>query len=270
MRCQIIIAILTLFLLNSGIQSQPRFQWVNTYGESPRGADFNDVYLSIEGNFALCGRINRDANAHFGWIVLLDGGTREVLFSTEIGEDGDYILFHSLVEVDGGGFLAAGYDHHHNGGDFIATRVSNEGEVLWTEFYGDNFRQHCYAVIELKNGNFLLAGFDREGGGSEVGYLIEIDSEGEVIWEENYREERYQVFSSIRETDDGYLLAGASNHDGWLLKVNEIGEVIWSQTYSRDIVDHEFGEYFSSLISCPGGYLSRWVPSEWMGTVYQL
>ncbi len=255
MKFQVCFLLLILCLFSTESNSQPRIQWANTYCEEPRGAKFYDVYLTLEGDFALCGQTARGANAHFGWITLIDSETLDVLFNLELGEDGDYIQFNSIVEVDGGGFLAAGTDCRRNGHDFQATRVTNEGDLLWTEYYGDGDLQACNAVIELKSGNFLLAGWERERGAGEWGYLVQINGEGELIWEEIYRGEGQRKFTSIRETDDGYLLAGINDGDGWLLKVNDIGEVIWSQTYERDMDEQPFYENFHCIISCPGGYL---------------
>ncbi|MBT3233467.1 MAG: T9SS type A sorting domain-containing protein [Calditrichaeota bacterium] len=255
MKFQAITILLVLFLFCPETHSQPGFQWVNTFHEIRFGSTFKDVYQAVDGNFALCGQRPMDGFSKPGWILLINRESREVIFDLEIGGEGDFIYLNSIVEIDGGGFLAAGTDSRHNGSDVIAVRVTAEGDTIWKRHYGDNLLQACEAVIELKNGNFLLAGSYRNEGNVDAGYLLQIDGGGDVIWEEIYNEFERSHFTSIRETDDGYLLAGNMHLSGWLLKVNDIGEVIWSNTFDRGEDGNQSWEYFISIISCPDGHL---------------
>ena len=244
-----------LFLYNSSF-SQARLQWIHMYGESRWGAEFTDVYLTENQDFAVCGYRATNGETKLGWISLIDGESLDQIFDYRHGEERDYIILNSIIEVDGGGFLAAGTDSRHNEGDMVAIRVDSEGELVWIEHYGDDFGDGCKAVIELKSGSFLLGGFNQSEDHWSDGYLVEIDAEGEIIWEETYGDEFNQSINGLRETEGGYLAAGRWDYNGWLLKVNDNGEEDWSQIYSRDVDGMPpFSESFQDIISCQGGYL---------------
>jgi hypothetical protein len=259
-----IIILVTLLLFGCNIHRNSTIEWVKTYGENKWGAKFRDVCLTSKGNFALCGQKSKTGMNKHGWILLVNGETLEIIFEVDVGGEGKmFVQLNSIVEVESGGFLAAGVDSRINKGDFVAVRISSDGELLWTNYYGDDFKEACRDAIQDKNGNYLLAGYNNlaeHNGPKEIwreGYLVQIDEDGKVVWEKTYGGLENREFTSLCEVEGGYLLAGILDGDGWFLKVSEEGEIIWTRTYNRDEEEclWKFAESFNNILHCPDGFL---------------
>ena len=83
-----------LFLYNSSF-SQARLQWIHMYGESRWGAEFTDVYLTENQDFAVCGYRATNGETKLGWISLIDGESLDQIFDYRHGEERDYIILNS-------------------------------------------------------------------------------------------------------------------------------------------------------------------------------
>jgi len=246
-----------MLIATIAIAQPPRDQWAHAYGDS-LNESFWDVYLTEAGNYACAGKkVAEPRNIGDAWLIVANEHGDEIINET-YGVQGVTERFHSLIEVDGGGFLMAGYVISRPSNIF-AVRADADGEEIWVNEYGGDGSDNCWAVIELKDGNFLLAGQsasapDSLAIGRSDGYLLKIDPDGEIIWERWYGSERTDCFYGMREVNNGILLAGVVNGMGWLLKTDDEGEV----EYQR-IIDEGWGAYQAlySLISCRGeGFLA--------------
>lgn len=127
----------------------------------------------------------------------------------------------------------------------------------WNKCYGGSDDDMAYAIIPSHNGGFLIAGNTRSDDGdismnhgSSDFWVIKIDDNGEILWEETYGTGVYESASAITGTQDGnYIVAGRKNMVGgdpmntdfWIVKINDSGGVIWQKSFggsSFDIPSH--------------------------------
>ncbi|MBT7788452.1 MAG: T9SS type A sorting domain-containing protein [Calditrichaeota bacterium] len=228
--------------------AQPPPEWARNYGDQFN--DFlRDVYLTADGGYAMCGRkqINEN-NAGSAWIVVTDIAGN-VIFSNDYGDLEEREQLWTIIEVEGGGFIAGG--HGDRPWSVWVLRVNALGDEIWRRNFGERENGRCHAVIELKAGTFMIAGQD-----NGQGYLANINDQGGVIWERWYGDRDAVTFYSMRETDNGILVAGTGGEDAYLVMASpEDGEVVWDSFYQSQHMEGEQYNSFRSIISCEGGFV---------------
>jgi len=159
-----------------------------------------------------------------------------------------------VIQPEEGGFLLAGYyRRHEHRYDIYVVRTDEMGDTLWTRFYGGDDRDNGEDIIQIENGDFILACYTESYGlESGNGYIMQIDSDGEIVWDRTYQEALY-LLKIISITDNRYALVGIANGswDAIFMIIDEDGDVIFSETYGGD--GGEFGR--GVLQTEDGGYL---------------
>ena len=95
---------------------------------------------------------------------------------------------------------------------------------------------------------------DSFGRGGTDGWLVKVDSDGNLVWTISYGGKSLDQFSSISKTNSGdYILSGStqsqsSNEDMWVIKIDENGNDIWEKTYGS--IDDD---YAVSIKEIPSG-----------------
>ena len=125
------------------------------------------------------------------FMVPLQGDT--IITSTIFGGLGDDGI-RSLIQLDDGGFIAAGATASWGLGgepyeplDFWLVRLDEDLNILWNQTYGTN-RTEWYPFLALcSDGGFALAGYtvvNKSGSYDADVLLIRIDENGNHLWNE--------------------------------------------------------------------------------------
>ncbi len=245
------VLLVSLFIATS-ITAQPREAWALFYG-GPGDEEFVDVYATSDSGYVMTGRTSSRVDSIIArsdlWIVKVN---REGGLEWQRGYDlfvrNDRDLGSSIIETDDGGFLVGGI---HRQRDFIAIKVTVDGQLEWERVFGGGAISWCNAVIETKGDTYLLGGTIRGEEGYQ-GYAVMVDRDGEVIWERMYDREQSSSINAIRESPgNGFLLAGSQIGAFSLLNVDGDGEVIWSRLYG---LGENFRGSAKCLVSVDQGY----------------
>lgn len=171
------------------------------------------------------------------------------------GNDGAY----SVMQTKEGGYALAGFaTSGGNNHDFWLIKTDSTGIVQLTKTYGGYGIDDAYSVIETLDGGYALAGFtNSSGAGNYDGWLVKLDSEGNMQWNNTYGGATADDLYIVVQTDDGgYALVGYSTSfgagaaDGRLVKVDSSGNLVWSQTYGGAGVD----DAVNMVQTSDGGY----------------
>jgi len=165
---------------------------------------------------------------------------------------------------DGGYVLAGGTESKGAGGeDGWVTKVNSTGYEQWTKTYGGPGPDEFESVAVCPDGGYVLAGefFSSDSNGSD-GWVLKLDSAGNVQWNRLYGGAHVDLFDSVAVCQDGgFLLAGvtdsmgAGSGDGWVVKLDSAGDTQWSRTFGGPDYDH-----LNSVDVCPdGGYIAAGV-----------
>jgi len=174
-----------------------------------------------------------------------------------LGED----VANAVQPTSDGGYIMAGYTNSSGAGGFDAwlIKTNPDGHEIWQRTFGGMNDDYASSVLATSDGCFILAGFtSSSGAGSDDGWLIKVDSDGNEIWQRTYGGTYSDWVNSVQPTSDGgYIMAGPTWHsntfssDAWLIKVDSEGRAIWQRTFSG-----AGNDWVESVQSTPdGGYI---------------
>ena len=108
-------------------------------------------------------------------------------------------------------------------------------------------------VTPIEDGGYIAVGVTKTfGAGDEDVYLVRTSSEGELLWFKTYGGIDQDYGWSVRETPDGFVLAGftksfgAGGFDCYLIKTDSTGVVDWSRTFGGATDDRCWGMALTS------------------------
>ncbi len=233
-------------------------EWRKTYG----GSSFDracTLLQTADGGFVLAGITNSYGTGDSDiWLVKTNANGTSQWNQTYGGQENDYVS--SIIQVEDGGFLLVGTTHSFGAGgsDMWLIKTDSNGSVQWNQTYGKQQYEHGSSIIQAIDGGYALAGktYSYGAGGSDM-WLIKIDSNGTIQWNQTYGETNYEETCTLLQTvDGGFILAGNTQ---WyatsiisnilLIKVDTNGTILWNQTFG----DSSSNEFVASMIQTMDG-----------------
>jgi len=153
---------------------------------------------------------------------------------------------------------------------------NKENVITWDKTFGGSSDDMGFSIIQTENGGYAIAGYaifprieKKSDWRSKLGYIIlekskrqdfwiiKLDKNGNMEWDEVFGEDMTDVARSIIQTKDaGYAVAGsiwtkyARKQDFWLIKLGENGNKEWETTFNKDKDDIAY----SIIQTKDGGY----------------
>ncbi len=191
------------------------------------------------------------------WQKSLGGSGMDELFDLKTTIDGGYLLAGSSSSaVDGNKTVP------NNGSvDFWLIKLNADGDTIWQKNIGGSGVEYLHSIEATSNGGFLLGGGSNspvsgdktEGSFGNMDYwVLEIDANGNVLWDKTIGGSLDDHLFSAKPTGDGgYILAGSSrsnitglktsplygNYDYWVLKLDANRNIVWQKSYGGDKVE---------------------------------
>jgi len=168
-------------------------------------------------------------------------------------------LSYDILPVSGGYFIVGwtassdGNISTNNGlSDGWVVKINTEGGIVWEKNYGGTKGDNIYRIFPAGQEEYYLIGTSNSSDG-DISFdpypttwdlwLLKINSQGNIIWEEIYGGNGDETVWTGTTTDDGGLVSlvwtgsndgDVSNHyglyDAWMIKVNSDGEKQWDFT----------------------------------------
>jgi hypothetical protein len=232
--------------------------WQKTIG----GAG-NDVFNSIEdvgnGAYILAGYTESSSTGDVGisrggrdaWVVKLNEGTRNIIWSKNFGGSGTETLTSVKLTTDDN-YIVAGNSNSNNSGDvstshgvedFWILKLNAGGDTAWTKLMGGSGTDRIFDLVITSDGGCVLAGYtgsndgDVSGNhGSGDGWLVKLGTGGRKLWSKVIGGSADdQLFSLVKLPDGSIVTAGfaaSSNsgdinitshgsYDDWLVKLKD-------------------------------------------------
>lgn len=243
--------------------------WMRRFG-NPIDSVFHTGRAAIEavnGDFLMVGEgyENASSDTAKGFIVRTDHDGNEI-WRKYIG-DGLSNGFLSIANALDGGFLVSGsilYSGWNK--NMWVVRISQDGQVLWQEEYGEQGFRDTGAHLSIGNisDTFLVSGgssiFSQSDSFDSYPYITKIDGAGNIIWENTFGDHEFDtgIISIKPATDGGYIGAGLSlstefgGYIGFLVRIAENGDSLWRRNYQwvegnhsffRDVINSENGGF---------------------------
>ena len=184
-----------------------------------------------------------------GWVVKIDtSGTQVWTRSIGSGAGYPYETFYSVEQCFDGGFILGGHTDTYGSGaeDFLLTKLSSNGDSLWTYPFGGTNDDECHSVVQVVDSGFIMTGETKSfGNGSPTAgfdvWVVKTDQDGDSLWSEVYGGTLSDVAEGIIQTTEReFLITGWSNsfavgsYDIWLLKIGRKEsppDSLWSYVY---------------------------------------
>ncbi len=264
--------------------------WQKTIGGNGQ-EKLNSIIQTIDGGYLIGGSSSSDVSgekteANRGnldyWIIKLNKSGNIQWQKTYGGSQFD--LLKSVVQTKEGGYLLAGYSNSVASGDKIENNIGvgdywiiktdDKGDILWQRTLGGDKDDQLNCLIKLVDGSYVLGGNSNsnatnnksKGSKGTDFWVLKIDEDGEIIWQETYNYGKIDVLTSIVENPDGTMLIGGyaqsevmgtsmkdkeGINDYIALKINNKGEEIWDKIVGSN------GEDLmkKTIVTRDGGYL---------------
>lgn len=287
--------LLTVFLLFvSGwcVGQAPAIEWQKCYGGTS-SESVSDIQPTNDGGYIVAGTsrsADGDVTSNHGendlWIVKLDD-EGSIQWQKSLGGPGSDSPA-DIKETFDGGYIIAGLttanggdvSGYHNSGwsvpgfyDGWVVKIDSVGNIDWQICLGGTgASEMSTSVLQLADSGYIVAGKVNSsdgnvtclGHGNGDGWIVKLNTNGEIIWQECYGGSGDESFMTIQETfAGGFILAANStsvdgdvtgnhgNTDYWIVKLDTLGVIEWQKSYGgiggdvvRDIQSTSDGGYF--------------------------
>jgi hypothetical protein len=222
--------------------------WSKTYGGTKIDG-FSSVHEFPDGGFLLAGSTQSDdydIPGNMGdfdaWVLRIDSQGEIIGNNTYGGSGGESASFWGKDEQ--GNLLFGGHTGSKDGDvssnkgklDYWLFKTDQEGELIWSKTYGGSDRERLAGVVSHGDHFILFGSSFSEDGDVKENYgeishndiwIVEINDTGEIIWSKNYGGSRPDYASEMIETNNGYLLLGASESKDYDVSKNHGGRDVW-------------------------------------------
>lgn len=177
------------------------------------------------------------------WQKSLGGSSHDNALTVHNTSDGGYVL--AGLSLSNNGDVSG----NHGGYDFWLVKITADGTIQWQKSLGGSFDEIPYDMQNTSDGGFIIAGssFSNNGDvtgnhGFKDGWVVKLNSSGDIQWQKSLGGSDDDEIMSIRRTNDGnFIVAGATrsndgdvagNHGGWdywVVKLSFNGTLQWQK-----------------------------------------
>lgn len=275
---------LLLLLVFKCFGQAPSIEWQRCFG----GTSYDNGFCVIEttdGGYAFVGETfsnNGNVSLNNGsadiWVVKTNS-TGEILWEKTFGGSSDESGY-DIKQTSDGGYVITGetlsndndFTVNHGLKDVFVIKLNSDGTVIWKKCYGGTSREYGQEIQQTTDGGYIVFGRTTSEDGNiatSLGnydfWLIKLDAEGNLMWENVYGGSFDDMGMSVKQTsDNGYVIAGYTNsldghslgnhsafYDCLVLKLDQAGNVVWNKLIGGTVSDY----CYSIIETADGGFV---------------
>ncbi|MBI3190812.1 PQQ-binding-like beta-propeller repeat protein [archaeon] len=235
--------------------------WEKSYGGNrfegglsvQQTSDGGYIVLGIKEDLAYL--IKTDAYGNMLWDKALGENYGDMGFSLLQTSDSGYIIV-GTTQSHGATPCSVKEPEKGTSADVYVIKTDADGNKLWEKAIGGPRLDVGYSVQQTSDGNYIITGMTTsfsERGVEDV-YLLEIDTNGNKLWEKAIGGNKSEIGYSVQQTDDGgYIIVGqtvytlkagdggyARQSDVYLIKTDANGNIIWEKTFGGNMMDRGY------------------------------
>ena len=221
------------------------------------------ISKTADGGYIIGGEAGHSHNEDFMMLKVDQNGQKQ--WSKKFSDGHVDTSAYDAIEASDGNFYLVGkkriVDRYE---DIRIIKTNSKGNKIWDKTYGGDKEDIGEGIIESENNTFVVvAGTFSYGKGGDV-LLMKINSDGEVIWQNNYGGDKVD---QLREYDGnsvsgrhltktpngGFLVSGESSSFSlggmWVFKTNNSGSLLWNYN------NQDWGGAFSARQAVDGSVI---------------
>ena len=151
--------------------------------------------------------------------------------------------------------------------DVHVLKIAPSGAVIWSVILGgEGYDDRLNSVCQTDNGGYLLVGSRGKFEGTERSWVVRLDANGAVVWDQLYFDGESTENLLVQRTSEAaetYFIAGTRLRNQFLfgsesiltaLKIDGTGGLIWSNLYEAQNLSVEIGinDRPTSMVEVPG------------------
>ena len=233
------ITVLLFCIFISVLSADLNLQWEHFYGAGNNDCSNNSI-LTDDGGILSIGYTESYGNGIWGkpdmWLVKMDNsGTIEWDYTYGVADSLDKA--YDIIDTTDGYMIVGERMQdvvYGNGWGAIVMKVDYEGTELWSHKIGGDDNDMLRHIEASPDGGYIACGVTRSYGAQFIdGWIVKLDDDGAVEWQQHYGGSGYEVFKNIYPLPDGGYLAGgfsnsdsAGSYDFWFVQIDADGEVV--------------------------------------------
>ena len=222
------------------IDEKGNMLWQRTYGGKKDDRAYA-ITKTKDGGFVVAGYKKSFGN---GWsdvyLIKIDENGNKCWEKTYGGRKDDRA--YAIVDTKDGGCIVAGVTFSFGNGwrDVYVIKMDKYGNIVWQKAYVGSKSDVAYAITKVKDYGFIMTGWTNSFShiGNDI-FLIEVDENGNTIWQKIYVEGKNDIGFTITKTkeDDSFVVAGWTDSFGnggidlYIIKVDGKGNKILERAY---------------------------------------
>ncbi len=245
--------------------------WERCYGGSNSEVPIKLIRINDSEFYLLGCSLSSDGDVHSKnnefsevWVTKISS-EGNIIWSKTYGCDGDDDPRDMVLTPDGGfvfldriGWGGGDVTNFYGLGDVWLCKCDSMGNIEWEKTLGNDGLDNGLSLLINSKGNLMMLGAAQKTGGmvtcipdgswADV-WLVELDMQGNIVWQECYGGSEYDCGLNLVEIDDGYIFtAGSCSNDGdvsghhgpastvppysdlWLVRLDSTGEIVWQKS----------------------------------------
>ena len=214
-------------------------EWSGVYGG--KSDDYGwGITETKDNGFVIAGETFSYGNGQSDvYIIKVDSSGNKLWENTfgGIAEDVGY----SIANTNDGGYLVASQTRSYGkgGSDGMLIKFNSDGGKEWEKVYGGKGLDYFRSIISDSLNGFIISGGTRSfSDGDSQAWVLCVDDNGYVKWENTYGDNGEDGFNMIQQTiKNGYIAVGHSSsffstgkNDAFMVRIDSLGNKIW-QSY---------------------------------------
>ncbi|HEY3295326.1 MAG TPA: carboxypeptidase regulatory-like domain-containing protein [bacterium] len=158
----------------------------------------------------------------------------DTLWSARVTATGNPAIYSAINHSSGDLILVGETNPGLPSSNFLISRLSPAGAVVWTRTFGGSSNDAAYSCVELPDGNLVVAG----GFGGNAIQLMALSTSGDSLWSRAYANGTTSTVCDITLLHDGTiavvgtrLASDTVRSDLWLLKCTASGDTVWTRVF---------------------------------------
>ena len=221
------------------LNSDGSLAWQKTFG----GTGYDEAYSiqqTTDGGYIVAGKTYPFRAGDYDIYILKLNSDGSLVWSKTFGGTG-YDEAYSIQQTTDGGYIVAGLTGSFGAVwyDAYVLKLDSDGSLEWQKTFGGSGNDWAYSIQETRDGGYIVAGLTGSFGAVWYdAYVLKLDSDGSLAWQQMFGEDGYDAAYSIQQTTDGgYIVAGVTglfgsgSDDAYILKLNSDGSLAWQKTF---------------------------------------